>query len=117
MRGVLSFSAAHRLALRVGILGGTLALLGGLAWAGLWGASTGDLVAAFRVVIACSVLPLSILGPSLPRGEGVPVVPFPLHIQALIGTLPVLWLFRVVGLVWLVMGLQHLGGRVLGGVP
>lgn len=38
-------------------------------------------------------------------------VPFPVHIQALIGTWAVLWLFRLVGLVWLVQGLLHFATR------
>ena len=29
-------------------------------------------------------------------------MPFPVHIQALIGTAVMLWLFRIVGVVWLV---------------
>jgi hypothetical protein len=39
-------------------------------------------------------------------------VPFPLHIQALIGTGLVLWLFRLVGLVWLALGIFALGRRL-----
>jgi hypothetical protein len=33
--------------------------------------------------------------------------PFPLHIQALIGSWAVLWLFRLVGLAWLVLAVLH----------
>ena len=42
-----------------------------------------------------------------------PRVPFPVHIQALIGTVVVIWLFRLVGLAWLAMGLWQLTGAAL----
>jgi hypothetical protein len=33
--------------------------------------------------------------------------PFPLHVQALIGSAWVLWLFRLVGLAWLGLAIYH----------
>jgi hypothetical protein len=38
--------------------------------------------------------------------------PFPLHLAALIGVNAVLWLFRLVGLIWLVQGAFHVIERV-----
>ena len=37
--------------------------------------------------------------------------PFPVHIQALIGTWAVSWLFRVVGVAWLILAIVHFGQR------
>jgi hypothetical protein len=39
-------------------------------------------------------------------------VPFPVHIQALIGTWAVLWLFRIVGLAWLALATWHVAVRL-----
>jgi hypothetical protein len=39
--------------------------------------------------------------------DAVHFFPFPLHIQALVGTAAVLRLFRLVGLVWLVLAVLH----------
>jgi hypothetical protein len=39
-------------------------------------------------------------------------LPFPAHVQALIGTLWVVWLFRLVGLWWLVSSLLHVAQRL-----
>ena len=63
--------------------------------------------AAFRVIVALAVLPLGGWGPRWKAREA-PTVPFPVHIQALIGTRAVLWLFRIIGLIWLVMGTADL---------
>ena len=38
-------------------------------------------------------------------------LPFPVHIQALLGTAWVVWLFRVVGLWWLGAALLYLSGN------
>jgi hypothetical protein len=109
---VLAWADRHALLLRVGILG-TLAvflpaaLLAGMGRLGRF--STEDTVAFFRFGVAVTVLPLGWLsarpGP-LPPGRLR--APFPLHIQSLIGTWAVLWLFRLVGLLWLVLGSRHL---------
>ncbi|HET7294709.1 MAG TPA: hypothetical protein VFM88_19965, partial [Vicinamibacteria bacterium] len=66
--------------------------------------------------VAVTVLPFGLLGPRAPEPEGPPRVPFPVHIQALIGTAAVLWLFRIVGVVWLALALIH-GARRAGLVP
>lgn len=113
---VFGFAAAHAVFLRVGILGTLLVFLAaalgaGLGW--LWPAALADAVAFFRLGIAVAVLPLGWL--SAARGVAVTNtarVPFPLHIQALVGTAAVLWLFRLVGLAWLVLGVIHVAGRI-----
>jgi hypothetical protein len=117
---VLSWAEGHARGLRVGILG-TLAvfLIAALLAGGgrLGRVTTDDAVAFFRLGIAASVLPLGWLAArqhAEPRERWTS--PFPLHVQALIGTRAVLWLFRVIGLFWLAAGLWHLGRR-LGAVP
>jgi hypothetical protein len=84
----------------------------------------GDAVAFFRLGIALTVLPLGWLAPESrpgpsrglapenPSGLTPGRLPFPVHIQALLGTLWVLWLFRLVGLWWLVAALLHLARRL-----
>lgn len=101
------FSAAHlaRWPLRIGILGGLLVLFG-------TGAATSlaptlpvrftDASALFRLAVALVVTPFGWLASLRRPVDTEPVrVPFPLHIQALIGTAFMLWLFRIVGIVWL----------------
>ena len=55
------------------------------------------------------------MGPTLPVTPA-PVetlrAPFPLHVPALIGLWAVLWLFRLIGLVWLIQGGLHLAQRL-----
>jgi hypothetical protein len=54
------------------------------------------------------VLPLGWLSsPADPPSPEAARLPFPLHIQALVGTAVVVWLFRLVGLLWLGLGLWH----------
>ncbi len=113
----LGWVARWRLFVLAGIGGAILALvLGGPLAARGWLGSLGfsDVSAFFRLAVAVTVLPLSLVGPfSRAPGAGVPRLPFPVHIQALIGTLAVLWLFRIVGVIWLVQGLGHFVGRGL----
>jgi hypothetical protein len=113
-----TLGTAHRwkLALRVGIGGGLavflpVALLANLGV--LSGLTFDDAVAFFRLAIAATVLPFAALAAfaPLPFGERARV-PFAVHIQALIGTWAVLWLFRVIGLLWLVQGIRHLAVRL-----
>ena len=120
----LGWAAARSRLLALGILG-TLALflcgavaaaLGRPAWL-----EPEDPVALFRLGIALTVLPFGWLAPGSQAGgdhglapESRPTsrLPFPVHIQALLGTLWVVWLFRLVGLWWLVAALVHLSRRL-----
>jgi hypothetical protein len=112
----LGWAQDHSLLLRRGILG-TLATFLGLSVAAALGRPAGlaaaDAAAVFRLGIALTVLPFGWLAPLTgpaggPRGR----LPFPVHIQALLGTVQVLWLFRLVGLWWLAAALLHLAHRV-----
>jgi hypothetical protein len=111
--GLLEWASARGGVLKLGILG-TLALflLAGFALAaGLPLAIEQETLSAlFRLGIALTVLPLGWLGG---RATGDPAgalaSPFPLHIQALVGSHAVVWLFRLVGLAWLVLSLRELG--------
>jgi hypothetical protein len=112
----LGWAAAHRRFLAAGILG-TLALFLALALAAAlvrapWLGSD-DAVAVLRLGVAVTVLPLGWLAAA--RGPAAPTarLPFPVHIQALIGTAWVLWLFRLVGLWWLAAGLWHVARRAV----
>jgi hypothetical protein len=57
------------------------------------------------------VLPLGWLAIRRPPSADPLRVPFPVHIQALVGSWTVMWLFRVVGAVWLVQAVVFLAGR------
>jgi hypothetical protein len=113
----LDWSGAHRVFLQGGILG-TLVLflvLAALAAAGLArGARYLDAVNVFRLGIAATVLPLALLAVANRAVSSRVRTPFPVHIQALIGTRAVLWLFRVVGVAWLglavVYAVRRFGG-------
>jgi hypothetical protein len=112
---VLAWARRHATFLRAGILGTLglflpLALLAGTERLGPLRRE--DAVAFFRLGIALTVLPLGLLstrpGPVEPGPERPP---FPVHIQALVGTRAVLWLFRLIGSVWLVQALVHVVRR------
>jgi len=119
----LGYASRHAAGLRMGI-GGTLVvfLIGAvlIALGRLPGPDMDDAVAFFQLGVALSVLPLGWFGPhasrqtaALPQ-EDTPTpirIPFPAHLQALIGTLSVLWLFRLIGLLWLVRGVSHFARR------
>ena len=113
--GVLTWADRHAVFLKIGILGTLgvflpVALLAGLGH--LAPLRFADDVAFFRIGIALTVLPLAQLSPlASAASQGGLRTPFPLHIQALIGTRAVLWLFRLIGFVWLVLALAHLAGR------
>jgi hypothetical protein len=109
-RAVLAWSQRHGLFLKVGILGTLVvflawALAAGLGW--LNREAFGDAVTFFRLAIAVSVLTLATLAPRALLDGRADVVrsPFPVHLSALIGLGFVLWLFRLVGLLWLVQGI------------
>ncbi len=112
---VLAWASRHALFLRVGILGTLGLFLPALLLAdrGRTGPlSPADAVALFRVGIASSVLPLALLaGREAPMDARELRSPFPIHIQALIGTNAVLWLFRVVGSAWLAAAALHVLAR------
>jgi len=114
---VLHWTDARAAWLRAGILGTlavflVLAAASGLGWRPV---TYPDAVALFRLGVAASVLPLGWLATRKAAPPGAPLrSPFPLHVPALVGTQTVLWLFRLVGLVWLAQGLLHAGRRLLG---
>lgn len=111
--GLLTWASARGGFLKAGILG-TLALflLAGFAHAAgvRLPVAYDGLSALFRLGIALTVLPLGWIGG---RAGGDPSAtlasPFPLHIQALVGSHAVVWLFRLVGLAWLALSLRDLG--------
>ncbi len=110
LRRVLGWAARHARFLQVGILG-TLAVFLVGAWnAPAWpsGPAQDDWTAFFRAAIGFTVLRFALLGPRARASlDGPPAVPFPVHIQGLVGTRAVLWLFRVVGVAWLLAATLH----------
>jgi hypothetical protein len=116
VRAVLAWAAARSRFLTFGILG-TLGVF--LAWAAgsqLLAPSRlehDDAVAFFRLGIAACVLPLGWLSARSDATSGeAPRSPFPLHVPALVGLRTVLWLFRLVGMLWLAQGSLHVAERV-----
>ncbi len=113
LAGFLGWLAARRAWLRLGILGSLLMFLLmtlPVAWTGVL-VEHADAAAFFRLGIALTVLPVGWLAPAAPAPPAAgtpPRVPFPVHIQALVGSVAVIWLFRLVGLVWLVQGVGQL---------
>jgi len=109
----LGWASRHRLFLKAGIAVTLLLYLVAVPLAGygkLGTLTAVDLSYGFRLLIALTVLPLGWLGTGSGAG-GELKVPFPVHIQALIGTVVVVWLFRVVGLIWLVASVYHFLGK------
>lgn len=104
LRRTLGWAAKRALLLKVGILG---SLVGFLVIAPF---AHADAASLFRLGVAVTVLPFGLFGT---RGSEAlePPLPFPVHIQALIGTAAVLWLFRIVGVVWLALALVHAARR------
>jgi hypothetical protein len=118
LTSTLGYAARHRTRLSLGILGTLMLFLCGAVLLDAGSSSrltVKDAVAFFQLGVALTVLPFGWLGPHY-RGQsaGPPRLPFPAHIQALIGTLAVLWLFRLVGLWWLIQGAVHVIGRLRG---
>jgi hypothetical protein len=111
LRRMLHVAASWSLVLRIAIFGGLAAFLPAALLAGtrqLGAVTYADTVAFFKLAVAMAVLPLGWIGPWLGRqASGPPRVPFPVHIQALIGTWAVMWLFRIVGIVWLTQAGLH----------
>jgi hypothetical protein len=110
----LGWAAGHSRFLRLGILG-TLALFLGLSVAAALGRPAGlaaaDATAVLHLGVALTVLPFGWLAPLRGSTGASGGLPFPVHIQALLGTAWVVWLFRVVGLWWLGAALLYLSGN------
>ncbi len=113
---VLGWASRRRTLLKVGILGTLVVFLLASVWAAIGRAGAvrfADGVAFFRLGIASTVLPLGLAAPRAKVPPDAPLrPPFPVHIQALIGTWAVMWLFRLVGLTWLVLGVWHVVTRL-----
>jgi len=111
----LGWAAERSRVLALGILGTLALFLCGAAGAALGWPSwlePADPVAVFRLGIALTVLPLGWMAGGSQAEGPTRRLPFPVHIQALLGTLWVMWLFRLVGLWWLVAALLHLARRL-----
>ena len=110
-RRFLGWADRHRRFLQIGILGSLVLFLAAAAVIASGRAAASrypDVVSAFRLAVALTVLPLGVLatrGRSI--ADGPLRAPFPVHIQALIGTWAVTWLFRVVGVAWLILAIVH----------
>jgi len=68
--------------------------------------------AVFRLAIGLTVVSASLAYP-LAAERLPPAVPFPVHNFFLLGVRPLLWIFRIVGVWWVVAG----GRALLGVVP
>ena len=111
IRAVIGWAAGRQALLKIGILGPLAVFL-------VWGTISAlrgpipsafdDAVAFFRLGIALTVLPLGWLAPrAAPEPAETLRAPFPLHAPALIGLRSTLWLFSLMGLVWLVQASVH----------
>ncbi|HXK11995.1 MAG TPA: hypothetical protein VMT70_20320 [Vicinamibacteria bacterium] len=112
----LGWAVAHSRLLSVGILGTLALFLAGAVAAALgkprW-FEAGDAVALFRLGIALTVLPFGWRASGHGAADAAQGrLPFPVHIQALLGTVWVLWLFRLVGLWWLLAAALHFCRRL-----
>jgi hypothetical protein len=114
-RRFLRWAGDHRRFLQIGILGPLAAFLVAGAIVAAGAASPQrypDAVNAFRLAIAATVLPLGLLATRGRAAGNEPLrPPFPVHIQALIGTWAVSWLFRLVGAAWLILAIVYGGQR------
>ncbi|HYH45489.1 MAG TPA: hypothetical protein VEG34_07370 [Thermoanaerobaculia bacterium] len=105
--------AAGRLGFAAGIFLPLLLLLGALAAAALGErAPLATATALFQLVVGLTVN-VAALGPWLGRepapGTAIPV-PFPLHNFFLLGVRALLWIFRLVGVWWIAVGVRALLG-------
>lgn len=115
-RAVLAWAQRRGGLLKLGILGTLLlflawALAAGLGWLGR--DAFDDAVAFFRLGIAVTVQPFGWLSTGTEPTEPAEVIrtPFPVHLSALVGLRSVVWLFRLIGLLWLAQGTLHVVQR------
>jgi hypothetical protein len=103
-----AFADAWRLALRIGIFLPLLLLLGSLALTGVAGRPVPlpAITALFQLVVGLTVN-VAALGPFLGKPGERPAVPFPVHNFFLLGVRNLLWIFRLVGIWWIVRGLLY----------
>jgi hypothetical protein len=105
-----AFADTGRLPLRAGIFLPLLLLLGSLAAAALGRAvPLPTITALFQLVVGLTVN-VAALGPFLPKGGTArerPAVPFPVHNFFLLGVRNLLWIFRLVGIWWIIRGLVY----------
>jgi len=116
VRAVLAWAAPRRRFLTFGIPGALAVFLAWAAGSQFLAPSRLEYdaaVAFFRLGIAACVLPLGWLSARGDTASGeAPRSPFPLHVPALVGLRTVLWLFRLVGLLWFAQGSLHMAGRL-----
>jgi hypothetical protein len=110
-----AFMDAWRLPLRAGIFLPLLLLLGSLAAVALGRPLLGAPFATvlFKLIVGVTVNVAALgplLGAAVAAGERVRV-PFPVHNFFLLGVRNLLWIFRLVGILWIVQSLVHLHGR------
>jgi hypothetical protein len=114
-RAVLAWAARRQVFLKLGILGALVVfLVWSTASAVRWPIPLGfdDAVAFFRLGIALTVLPLGWLAARATPEPVEPLrAPFPLHAPAAIGLRSMLWLFRLIGLAWVVQASLHIARR------
>lgn len=104
-----AFLRRWRWLIRAGIFGPLLALLACLAMTAA-GRPTplGSVTAFFQLAVGVTVAGCSFLWP-LEKAPREPIVPaVPMHTFFLLGTVPLLWIFRLVGLWWIWTGLSYL---------
>ena len=103
-----AFADAWRLVLRLGIFLPLLLLLGSLTSVAFGRPlPLPSITALFQLVVGVTVNAAA-LGPFLGKPNGRPAVPFPVHNFFLLGVRILLWIFRLVGIWWIVRGLFHL---------
>lgn len=105
-----SFLESWRWPLRLGIFVPLLILLGALAITAFGRqAPPSDTTALFQLVVGITVN-LAALGSLRTPARSSMTVPFPVHNFFLLGVRNLLWVFRLVGIVWIWMGLRHFLG-------
>jgi hypothetical protein len=112
-RQFLGFVHRHRVALRLGIFVPLAVLVGGTLIGALgFGSLPHHLLALqFRVIVASTVVPVSLLYRLTPPSPN-PRSAFPVHNLFLLGIRNTLWVFRIVGAWWLLAAVWRLGWSV-----